>query len=133
MSVTLGMFWWEVRTHGCVKRMDSGVEQLLAVFVSFLLVEHNIISSIMSPSLFYFYAVVVDCGSLASPTNGRVLLTTTTFDSTATYECDTGFNLIGDMERTCQENGQWTGGAPTCEGIITIYYTLSLLLQVFFT
>ena len=61
---------------------------------------------------------VVDCGSLASPTNGQVSLTTTTFGSTATYECDTGFNLIGDMERTCQENGQWTGGAPTCEGIL---------------
>ena len=69
----------------------------------------------MSPSLFYLYAVVVDCGSLASPANGQVSLTTTTFGSTATYECDAGYVLVGGEEtRTCQENGQWSGTAPSC-------------------
>ena len=113
MSVMLGMFWWEVRTYGRVKRMDSGVEQLLHAIVSPLFCFSGK-SSIVDACIL----TVVDCGSLDDPENGRVLLSTTLFGSAATYECDTGFNLIGDMERTCQENGQWTGGAPTCEGIL---------------
>ena len=58
---------------------------------------------------------VVDCGSLASPANGQVSLTTTTFGSTATYECDAEYVLVGGEDtRTCQENGQWSGTAPSC-------------------
>ena len=87
--------------------------------------ENNIISSIMSPSLFYLYAVVVDCGSLASPANGQVSLTTTTFGSTATYECDAGYVLVGGETRTCQESGSWSGQDPECRGIRIIVIQLS--------
>ena len=63
-----------------------------------------------------FMPSVVDCGGLSSPQNGQVILTNTTFGSTATYQCDEGFNLIGDMQRICQSNGVWSGNEPTCEG-----------------
>ena len=61
------------------------------------------------------YTVAVDCGNLANPTNGRVDLTGTIVDSTATYSCDDRFRLQGQSTRTCQDDGQWSGSAPTCE------------------
>lgn len=33
-----------------------------------------------------------------------------------TYRCDSGYALIGDSTRFCQEDGQWTGSEPSCEG-----------------
>ena len=58
----------------------------------------------------------VDCGSLASPKNGRVDLTGTSSGSTATYSCQSGFILVGSSTRTCQVNGLWSGQAPVCNG-----------------
>ena len=61
----------------------------------------------------------VDCGSLSAPANGQVDLTSgTTFGQTATYSCNTGYNLVGDSTRTCQATGVWSGSAPTCEGML---------------
>ena len=59
---------------------------------------------------------VVDCGSLMDPVNGAVSLTNTTYNSTATYSCNDGFNLVGDTTRTCLASGNWSDSAPTCEG-----------------
>ena len=39
----------------------------------------------------------------------------------ATYECEEGFVLVGNENRTCTEGdstsviGEWSGGMPTCE------------------
>ena len=60
----------------------------------------------------------VDCGSLTDPGNGSVTLTVGT---TATYSCNTGYNLVGDSTRTCQATGKWSGSAPTCQGIAICY------------
>ena len=65
----------------------------------------------------FFLLTVVDCGNLTNPANGQVSHTAgTTFEQTATYSCDTGFNLMGDTTRTCQATGVWSGNAPTCQG-----------------
>ena len=64
---------------------------------------------------------VVDCGSLTDPGNGSVTLTVgTTLGQTATYSCNTGYNLVGDSTRTCQAEGNWSGSAPTCQGTYVI-------------
>ena len=42
-------------------------------------------------------------------------LTGTVVDSTATYSCNDGFTLEGQSTRTCQDDGEWSGSAPTCE------------------
>ena len=61
----------------------------------------------------------VDCGNLTAPTNGSVNHTAgTTFKQTATYSCDTGYNLVGDSTRTCQATGNWSRSEPTCQGVL---------------
>ena len=66
-----------------------------------------------------FLILTVDCGSLTNPDNGQVTLTAgTTVGQTATYSCETGYNLVGDSTRTCQATGNWSGSAPTCQGML---------------
>ena len=63
-------------------------------------------------------AVEVNCDVLMDPPGGRVVLTGRTIGSEATYNCSEGFNLEGNVTRTCQPDGMWSGNEPTCEGII---------------
>ena len=63
----------------------------------------------------------VDCGTLPTPANGQVNQTAgTTFGQTATYSCNTGYNLVGDNTRTCQATRNWSGSEPTCERMLHI-------------
>ena len=63
----------------------------------------------------------MDCGTLPDPANGQVDHTAgTTFGHTATYSCNSGYNLVGDNTRTCQAIGNWSGSVPTCEGMYVI-------------
>ena len=59
---------------------------------------------------------VIDCGSLGNPENGMVSVSTTTYNSVANYSCNTGYNLTGEMSRTCLDTGLWSGSEPTCTG-----------------
>ncbi|XP_064386419.1 uncharacterized protein LOC135334961 isoform X2 [Halichondria panicea] len=59
--------------------------------------------------------VAVDCGPLNPPSNGAVDTSSgTTFMMTATYTCNTGYNIVGSDTRTCGEDKTWTPDAPTC-------------------
>ena len=60
------------------------------------------------------FTLVVDCGVLDNPANGRIDVSQTSFGTTATYSCNSGFVLVGKATRTCQANGKWSGVAPTC-------------------
>ena len=63
-----------------------------------------------------FVLTAVDCGTLTNPVNGQVTHTgRTTYRQTATYSCDTGYNLVGDNNRTCQATGMWSGSEPVCQ------------------
>ena len=65
-----------------------------------------------------YFHTAVDCGNLTNPTNGQVNLSAgTTFGQTATYGCNTGYNLVRDSIRTCQATGEWSGSVPNCEGM----------------
>ena len=69
--------------------------------------------------MMYSHFAVVDCVNLTDPANGQVDHTAgTPFGQTATYRCNTGYNLVGDSIHTCQATGEWSGSAPTCKGIL---------------
>ena len=66
----------------------------------------------------FLFLTAVDCGSLPDPANGRVDHTAgTSLGQTATYSCNTGYNLVGNSTRTCQAEGNWSGNTPTCQGM----------------
>ena len=63
----------------------------------------------------------VDCGALTNPDNGRVDTPQgTTFNQVATYSCNSGYGLVGNMTRTCQADGMWSGSEPICGKFITM-------------
>ena len=69
----------------------------------------------------FLFSTAVDCGTLTDTANGQVNHTAgTTFAETATYSCNTGYNLVGDNTRTCQATGEWSGSAPTCERMLLL-------------
>ena len=72
----------------------------------------------------------MDCGSLSDPTNGQVNFTTTTEGSVANYTCDTGYDLVGDTTRTCQNDGQWSGSEPTCQSKFVINFIPAIEVHV---
>lgn len=58
---------------------------------------------------------LVDCGSPAIPTPAGVLsISNTTAGSSAIYTCLEGYNLVGEAERVCLNNGTWSGSVPSC-------------------
>ena len=78
----------------------------------------------------FLLLTAVNCGTLNNPANGQVSHTgRTTYRQTATYSCDTGYNLVGDSTRTCQATRVWSGSEPTCQSVLLLkleYYLLVL-------
>ena len=69
-------------------------------------------------SYVFLSLTAVNCGNWTDLANGQVNHTAgTTYGQTATYSCNTGYNLVGDSPRTCQATGNWSGSAPTCQGM----------------
>ena len=66
-----------------------------------------------------FSISTTECPMLDDPANGTVTWTSLTTGSVATYECDPGFELVGEMNRICQTNSQWSGAPPICRRMCT--------------
>ncbi|XP_019647923.1 PREDICTED: LOW QUALITY PROTEIN: sushi, von Willebrand factor type A, EGF and pentraxin domain-containing protein 1-like [Branchiostoma belcheri] len=56
----------------------------------------------------------ISCVSLSSPVNGGIT-GSNQYGDTVTYDCSTGFMLMGDQTRTCQSDQQWSGTQPYCQ------------------
>ena len=70
-------------------------------------------------ALMQFYALVADCGSVPpAGSNSAVQSSTgTTYQSTVTYVCNTGYRAVTNTTLTCQANGSWSGNkGPNCTG-----------------
>ena len=78
----------------------------------------------------FLILIVVDCSSLTDPANGSFTHTSGTFGQTATYSCNTGYTLVGDSTRTCQTTGNWSGSAPSCEGVL-LKWSLSFHMCIY--
>ncbi|NXV57103.1 SVEP1 protein, partial [Molothrus ater] len=59
----------------------------------------------------------VSCGTPESPEHGFVVGTKYNFKDVSLYKCDSGYELQGDAERTCQEDKLWSGSVPVCRRI----------------
>lgn len=67
-----------------------------------------------------FFPTVL-CEELSDPLNGRVEPSGRTPDSTATYSCNEGLELVGPSVRVCEDTGLWTGVEPECIGMSKTY------------
>jgi len=59
----------------------------------------------------------LQCHKLDEVVNGnyRVVPADGGFGSIVHYSCDPGYMLIGQSQRRCQGDRNWSGFAPTCE------------------
>ena len=48
------------------------------------------------------------------PASGFVNVTATTYNSMATFTCQTGYGLVGMATIICLDTGAWSGAVPTC-------------------
>ena len=61
----------------------------------------------------------VDCGPPPTTADGQVDASTTTLNSEATYQCDSGYEFeSGSLTEviTCQADGIWSNSTPSCNG-----------------
>ena len=75
----------------------------------------NFDENIQNCMITLYHWIVLECGSLSHPGNGTVTHSSPTFEIIATYSCDVGYLLIGEMTRVCQADGNWNSTAPVCE------------------
>ena len=129
--VTQVTTWWET-VIVLVKLQECGLEVHLPVEVCGYHIPtymYGTAKYLTSNQHTFYLSTAVNCGTLSNPANGRVTHTAgTTFGQTATYSCNTGYNLVGYSTRTCQAARRWFGRAPTCQGVLS--YTPNM--HVFF-
>ena len=105
--------------------MDNGLETHQLVKVSYfnqgIASAHISVLITSNPS--------VQCPNLPNPLNGRVNQQGNKPGNRATYTCLTGYELDGNSTRICQNNGQWSGEAPTCEPQSMVSFITDTSLQ----
>ena len=92
------------------------------------------------PAIFVYEHILMylisDCTTLTAPANGTIVNPSdVAFGSVIRFECNAGFNLIGNATRQCSVNSSvgaaemyWTGTTPTCE-IKGIIYFISTIVH----
>ena len=66
--------------------------------------------------LYTFFLELTMCPDQTAPANGQVVVTGTSPGDTATYSCNTGFELEGADTVTCEDDGVWSAEPPACRG-----------------
>ena len=76
--------------------------------------------------LIFVLPTVLDirCEILSTPSDGRMLCSSGRVGvgyegDTCNFTCNTGYELTGSDNRTCQSNGSWSGSEALCkQGIV---------------
>lgn len=76
------------------------------------------ISHEISEVLSFCFTPAIDCPTLKSPAGGRIRGSGNAFGTVLRFECDSGLQLEGSIERRCMENGEWSGTEVECTGTI---------------
>ncbi len=53
------------------------------------------------------------------------------FGTVASYTCNTGYMLTGDVIRVCEVTGDWSGSEPTCTGKLNYMAPFSCFMILF--
>ena len=61
----------------------------------------------------------MQCVELTDPTNGSISCVLVndpsfSFEDTCSFTCNTGYELTGSTEKTCQSDGSWSGSPVSC-------------------
>ena len=61
----------------------------------------------------------VTCSPLTDPNNGMINCSpqddgVPSYEDTCSFTCNTGYELTGSRERSCQNNGSWSGSPVSC-------------------
>ena len=61
----------------------------------------------------------MSCPSLTDPNNGTINCSlgddgVSSYEDTCSFTCNTGYELTGSSERTCQSDGSWSGSSMSC-------------------
>ncbi len=80
---------------------------------------------------------VILCPEIMAPVNGTLVISTPSptqpliVGTTATYSCDPGLVLVGDLTRTCEDSGtgtvgNWSGSEvdPICESTADMHQSI---------
>ena len=63
---------------------------------------------------------VISCGVPDLPAVNSyglsLFYSTVTYGSTVTYSCISGYDIVGNLTRTCTVNGKWSDNPPQCIG-----------------
>ena len=92
---------------------------ILQVCMLYISVWNNDILCKQWKSGLYAFFFIVFCPSLASPSNGMISCSlggdgVPTPGDTCNFTCDSGYELIINDTRTCQNNGSWSDRDATC-------------------
>ena len=63
--------------------------------------------------------MIVSCPTLTSPYNGIISCSlgddgVPSYEDTCSFTCNTGYELTGSDNRTCQNNGSWSDSDVVC-------------------
>ncbi|KAG0443060.1 hypothetical protein HPB47_015332, partial [Ixodes persulcatus] len=59
----------------------------------------------------------ISCGHPGDVRHGRLLGAVFSFPNRVTYECDTGYQLVGTADLYCQSDGNWDAQVPECRKV----------------
>lgn len=61
-----------------------------------------------------FISAAISCGHPGIPARGRARIGGLTFKQSVWFECDDFYELYGESELTCEEDGLWSDDLPEC-------------------
>ena len=85
---------------------------------------------------FYHSFLVVTCSlpefpsALSSPDTDCIAESQIDYDTTCTFQCDTGYTLVGDASTVCEETGDLSTSVPSCQSKHFYFKFISIYFQM---
>ena len=75
-----------------------------------------------------YLTLALPCETISSLTHGNITCSGYVTDQSCSYQCSSGFNLIGPDQRKCLPSAQWSGDDPACKRMYFLFSYLNLSL-----